>query len=200
VAELDGPVYGCDHLPPADDDATDALLERLGVRGRFHISVGTIEPPNKLPRLVEAYERARRRIDCPLLLVGPSGWGPGLTPTEGVVLVGPVDDGVLAGLYARARAVAYVPLHEGYGLPAVEAMRAGAPVLASAVPSVGEAALIVDPTDVGAIAAGLGRVVAEGWQREELLARGAAHAAELTWANAAARHARLWDQIRRGTR
>lgn len=200
VVELDGPIYGCDHLPPADVTATDALLERLDVHDGFILSVGTLEPRKNLARLVEAYERARPRLRCPLLLVGPSGWGPGLPPTEGVSFVGAVEDAVLAGLYARARAVAYVPLHEGFGLPAVEAMRAGAPVLASAIPSVGEAALIVDPTDVGAIAAGLGRVVTDGWERDELVARGSAHAAALTWDNAAARHAQLWDQVRRGTR
>jgi hypothetical protein len=70
-------------------------------------------------------------------------------------------------------------------------------VLASAIPSVGSAALIADPTDVGDIADGLLRLV--GRRRNELIARGRAHVAGLTWAKAAASHADLWDQIRRGT-
>ena len=201
VATLDGAIYGCDHLPPPDEDVTSQLLERLGVGERYLLSVGTLEPRKNLPRLVEAYERARDRIGrIPLVLVGPEGWGPGLAPSEGVVLAGPVDDAVLAALYGWATGVAYVPLHEGYGLPAVEAMRAGAPVVASPIPSTGDAALVVDPADVGAIADALVRVATDGPEREELVAAGRAHAAGLTWAAAAVRHADLWSQVHRGTR
>jgi glycosyltransferase involved in cell wall biosynthesis len=118
-----------------------------------------------------------------------------------VIPAGAVDDAVLAALYARAKGVAYVPLHEGYGLPAVEAMWAGAPVVASAVPSVGTsgAALIVDPTDVASIADGLVRVT-DWYERDQLVAAGRAHTAELTWGRAAERHAELWHQVSRGTR
>ncbi|MEY2567805.1 MAG: hypothetical protein QOE35_2334 [Actinomycetota bacterium] len=200
VTTLDGPLYGCDHLPPPDDAACDELLARLGVGDRFVLSVGTLEPRKNLPRLVEAYELVRAKLACPLLLVGPAGWGPGLVPSDGVIPMGAVDDAVLAALYRRATGVAYVPLHEGYGLPAVEAMHAGAPVLASPVPSVGEAALIADPTDVGDIADGLVRLTKDGARRDELVARGAVHVAELTWEKAAARHAGLWRQMYRGTR
>jgi glycosyltransferase involved in cell wall biosynthesis len=200
VTTLDGPLYGCDHLPAPDDAGADELLAGLGVGDRFVLSVGTLEPRKNLPRLVEAYQRVRATLACPLLLVGPKGWGPGLAPAEGVVLAGAVDDAVLAALYRRATGVAYVPLHEGYGLPAVEAMHAGAAVLASPVPSVGAAALLVDPTDVGDIADGLVRLTTDGARRDELIARGAAHVAELTWAKAAARHAGLWRQMYRGTR
>jgi glycosyltransferase involved in cell wall biosynthesis len=202
VTTLDGPMYGADHLPPPDEDAARALLDRVGVTGRFLLSVGTLEPRKNLPRLVEAYRRARADIrePLPLLLVGPAGWGEGLAPTEGVVLTGPVDDAVLAALYAWALAVAYVPLHEGFGLPAVEAMRAGAPVIASRVPSVGEAALLVEPTDVDDIAMALVRVTRTLRERNRLIAAGAAHTADLTWAKAAERHGRLWLQLARGTR
>jgi glycosyltransferase involved in cell wall biosynthesis len=199
---LDGPLYGCDHLPPRDDDGAAAVLDRLGVEEQYVLSVGTLEPRKNLPRLVEAFERVRPRLPagCRLVLVGPAGWGPGLPVAEAVHLAGPVSDAVLAGLYARATAVVYVPLHEGFGLPAVEAMRAGAPVVASAVPSIGDAALVVDPGDVSAIGEGLVRVVTDEDTRAELIARGTAHAGLLTWARAAERHADLWDQLRRGTR
>jgi glycosyltransferase involved in cell wall biosynthesis len=202
VATLDGAIYGCDHLPPPDEDAASQLLERLGVGERYLLSVGTLEPRKNLPRLVEAYERARDRLPdrMPLVLVGPDGWGPGVPPSEGVVLTGVVDDAVLAALYGWATGVAYVPLHEGYGLPAVEAMHAGAPVVASPIPSTGDAALVVDPRDVGAIANALVRVATEGAERDELVAAGRAHAAGLTWAAAAERHAELWSQVHRGTR
>jgi glycosyltransferase involved in cell wall biosynthesis len=202
VATLEGPLYGCDHLPPPDEDNASQLLERLGVGERYLLSVGTLEPRKNLPRLVEAYDRVRGRLPerMPLVLVGPGGWGPGLPPSKGVVLAGQVDDAVLAALYGWATGVAYVPLHEGYGLPAVEAMRAGAPVVASPVPSTGDAALVVDPLDVGAIANALVRVATDGAARDELVAAGRAHAAALTWAAAAERHAELWSQVHRGTR
>lgn len=202
VTTLDGPMYGADHLPAPDEDAATVLLDRVGVTGRFLLSVGTLEPRKNLRRLVEAYRRAQADIKepLPLVLVGPAGWGEGLVPTEGVVLTGAVDDAVLAALYGRALAVVYVPLHEGFGLPAVEAMRAGAPVIASRIPSVGDAALIVDPTDVDDMALALVRVARTRRERSRLIAAGAAHTAELTWAKAAERHGRLWTQLARGTR
>jgi glycosyltransferase involved in cell wall biosynthesis len=202
VTALDGPLYGCDHLPPPDDAAASELLDRLGVGGPFLLSVGTLEPRKNLGRLVQAYERVRGQIPdrAPMLVVGPAGWGPGVPPTDGVIPTGPVSDAVLAALYRAATAVAYVPLREGFGLPALEAMLAGVPVLASAVPSVGNAALVVDPLDVEAIAAGLVRVSTDGVERDQLVAEGTAHARGLTWARAADRHAGLWTQMTRGTR
>lgn len=199
---LEGAMYGCDHLPPPDDTAAAALLEERGVTGPFVLSVGTLEPRKNLPRLCAAFGRARPRLPdgCRLVLVGPAGWGPGLPPAEDVVLAGAVSDGVLAALYGRALVVAYVPLHEGYGLPAVEAMWAGAPVVASPVPSIGDAALVVDPVDVESIAAGLVRAGVNDEERVRLAAAGAAHAGGLTWSAAAARHGDLWDQLHRGTR
>jgi glycosyltransferase involved in cell wall biosynthesis len=202
VVALDGPMYGCDHLPPPDEQGADALLGRLGVEGAFLLTVGTIEPRKNLPRLIEAHGRARAHLPepYPLVIVGPAGWGEALVPTDGVVLAGAVDDAVLAALYARTVGMAYVPLHEGFGLPAVEAMHAGAPVVASPIPSTGDGALVVDPRDVASIASGLVAVASEGRERDDLVAAGAARAASLTWAAAADRHARLWDQVRRGTR
>ncbi len=75
------------------------------------------------------------------MVVGPDGWGPGLQPRDGVELAGHVSPGVLSALYAKAELLAYVPLVEGFGLPPLEAMRAGTPVVASTVPSVAGAAL-----------------------------------------------------------
>jgi glycosyltransferase involved in cell wall biosynthesis len=195
-------MYGCDHLPAPDDEDADDVLARLGVDGPFLLTVGTLEPRKNLPRLIEAYQRARLGLaDAPpLVVVGPAGWGPGLPPAEGVHPAGPVTGAVLAALYRRALAVVYVPLHEGYGLPVVEAMHAGAPVVASPVPSAGDAALVVPATDVAAIAEAVRRVVAEADLRADLVARGTAHAAGLTWERACQAHGELWSQLHRGTR
>jgi len=91
--------------------------------------------------------------------------------------------------------VAYVPLVEGFGLPVVEAMRAGAPVVASAVPSSGGAAHEVDPRDVEAIADGLVRVASDGALRAGLVARGLARVGPLTWRAAAEGHLAVWRRI-----
>ena len=194
------PMYGCDHLAPPDTAAAGHLLARLGVRPPYLLSVGTLEPRKNQARLVEAYRRARPSLPepWPLVLVGPPGWGvdPGsLARVPGVVLAGPVDDGVLSALYAGARCVAYVPLLEGYGLPAVEAMAAGVPVVASPVPSTAGAALQVDPLDEDAIAAGLVVVATHDGRRSELSTAGLLRAAELTWKAAAGRHVGVWKQV-----
>ena len=197
--EVLDPMYGCDHLPPPDTAGAAAVLDRLGVGGPYLLSVGTLEPRKNLTRLVAAYARARPSLPeaWPLVLVGPAGWGVdagalGLEP--GVVLAGAVPDGVLAGLYARARCVAYVPLLEGYGLPAVEAMAAGVPVVASPVPSTAGAALEVDPLDVDGIASALVEAAGDDDRRAELVSAGLLRAGQLTWKAAARRHAEVWRE------
>lgn len=195
--EVLDPMYGCDHLPPADRSGASAVLAGLDVAGPYLLAVGTLEPRKNLARLVAAYSRARPLLPepWPLVLVGPPGWGvevDDLRRVAGVAVAGPVPDAVLAGLYAGARCVAYVPLFEGYGLPAVEAMAAAVPVVASPVPSTAGAALEVDPLDVGAIAAGLVAAAGDDRRRAELVTGGLLRAGELTWKAAASRHVEAW--------
>lgn len=198
--EVVDPMYGCDHLPAPDPTAATEFLARRGVAGPYLLSVGTLEPRKNLGRLVQAYGRARPRLPdpWPLVIVGPKGWGDAIdsAPQAGVVLAGPVPGPVLSALYQATRAVAYVPLHEGYGLPAVEAMAAGAPVVATPMPSTGGAALEVDPLDVDAIAAALVEASTDERCRRQLVIAGEQRARRLTWAAAAARHVELWHRLR----
>jgi alpha-1,3-rhamnosyl/mannosyltransferase len=189
--------YGCDHLPPADAAATADLLSRLRVDGEYLLTVSTLEPRKNLRRLVAAYRAARPRLPepWPLVVVGPSGWGDELPPEPGVVLAGLVPAPVLAGLYGRARLVAYVPLMEGFGLPAVEAMYACAPVVASPMPSTGGAAFEVDPRDADAIADALVEVGSREGVRSQLVTAGVLRSSELTWEAAARRHVELWSEV-----
>jgi glycosyltransferase involved in cell wall biosynthesis len=186
---------GSDHLP---------LLPRVS-DGEFLLAVSTQEPRKNLSRLIEAYARIRTRLPepWPLYIVGPKGWSgrTGEKPVvgdgqEGVELLGPVSDDRLAELLATARTFAYVPLVEGYGLPPVEAMRAGVPVVASAVPSVdSERAFIVNPLDVDDIARGLLRVSTDDDLRTALVQRGRSFAIAQTWKIAADAHADAWRTL-----
>ncbi|HET6795119.1 MAG TPA: glycosyltransferase family 1 protein [Acidimicrobiales bacterium] len=188
---------GCDHLPPPDVEGAARVLAGAGVDGPYILSVGTLEPRKNLPRLVEAYGLARPALPgpWPLIVVGPRGWGGPLEAAEGVVPVGPVPASVLAGLYAGARLLAYVPLLEGWGLPATEAMHAGVPVVASPMPSTGGAALEVDPNDPGSIAHGLVVAAGDDDRRRALVAAGATRAAGLRWESVARRHTELWEKL-----
>ena len=121
-----------------------------------------------------------------------------------VVFTGPVPDVVLSEIYRRARAFAYVPLTEGYGLPPLEAMLVGVPtVVSDEVPSVRDLgavgpapARIVDPLDIDDIAGGLADILTDHVLRAELASRGAAYASTRTWRAAARSHIELWRSLR----
>ncbi len=193
---------GCDHLDPPDHEAGAALLAELGVGvdGRpagYLLSVSTLEPRKNLPRLLDAYAVARPRLPepWPLVVVGPSGWGPALEARPDVLLAGAVPGPTLSALYQGARLLAYVPLREGWGLPSVEAMASGIPVVASPMPSTAGAAMEVPPLDVEAIADALVTVAGDSAVRARLVAAGQERAAGLTWEKAARRHVELWEQL-----
>jgi glycosyltransferase involved in cell wall biosynthesis len=193
--------HGSDHLPEPDDAGAAALLQRLGVAGAYLLSVGTLEPRKNLDRVGLAYRSARLALPgpWPLVVVGPAGWGRAAAPTwasqPGVVVAGPVSGGVLAALYRRARLLVYVPLLEGFGLPPLEAMAAGTPVVASPMPSTGGEALEVEPGDVDAIADALVRVATDDGLRARLVERGRSRADALTWMASARAHVELWESL-----
>ncbi|HXY46026.1 MAG TPA: glycosyltransferase family 1 protein [Acidimicrobiales bacterium] len=192
---------GCDHLAAPDAEAGRRLLARLGVTGEYLLTVGTLEPRKNLRRLLEAYRQVRKGLPepWPLLVVGPTGWGPELLPGQGVIMVGRVDEAVLSALYAGARLVAYVPMAEGFGLPAVEALAAGAPLLvSSAVPSIVEhasPAVVVDAGETAEIARALGELATDDSRRAELARAGPPSVRERTWEAAARRHLQWWAEV-----
>ena len=204
--------WGTDHLPPPDSAGAQALLRRLGVDGPYLLTASTREPRKNLHRLVAGYRLARPSLPdpWPLVVVGPLGWGADALgsdggqdgpPPEGVVAAGLVTDEILAGLYRGARAFAYVPLAEGYGLPPLEAMTFGVPVVASTgVPSVvshaaAPSALRVDPMDADAIGEALVAAAVDESLRTTLSARGRALVAGRTWREAARWHTDLWGSL-----
>jgi glycosyltransferase involved in cell wall biosynthesis len=117
-----------------------------------------------------------------------------------VVLTGMVSPSELSALYAMARLLVYVPLEEGFGLPPVEAMAMGTPVVASPLPSTAGAAFEVDPLDADSIAGGLLSVATDEGVREGLCHRGRERSDELRWSGIARQHLTVWDLARPSTR
>jgi glycosyltransferase involved in cell wall biosynthesis len=149
--------------------------------GDYVLAVSTLEPRKNLPRLVEAYRRAHLN-GLQLLVAGAAGWGGVRVEGDGIRWLGEVRDDELARLYRGARCVAYVSLYEGFGLPVLEAMACGAPVVAgrnaASEEVAGSAAVLVDPLDPEAIAAGLAEAVDRG---DELRHRGLERARAFDW-------------------
>jgi glycosyltransferase involved in cell wall biosynthesis len=168
----------------------DAALARLGIHGPFVVAAGSIEPRKNLPRLLQAWSRIADDLDgWTLVLAGPKGWGPQLPKTPGVLLPGFLGDETLPGLFAAAEVFCYPSLYEGFGLPPLEAMAAGTPVVAGDYPCAGEvledAALRVDPMDTKAIASGLLTVATDTALRKRMVLQGRARATDFSWARAA---------------
>jgi glycosyltransferase involved in cell wall biosynthesis len=189
--------WGSDHLPPADLDAAQRLLSQLRVEGDFLLSVGTREPRKNLARVIAAFRRARPLLPgpWPLVVVGPPGWGLDVAPVEGVIVTGSLDDAVLSALYSRAKMLVYAPIAEGFGLPPLEAMREGLPVVSSPVPSSGGAVYEVDPLDVEQITDAIVEVASDDRTRSRLVAAGRAHSEALTWRASARAHVALWRSL-----
>jgi glycosyltransferase involved in cell wall biosynthesis len=183
---------------PLPVDKVAAFRRRQGLPERFVLFVGTLEPRKNLTRLVEAFSRICADDDVGLALVGAKGWLydevfariEALELGDRIIFPGYVTNGELPFWYNAATFLAYPSIYEGFGLPILEAQACGTPVITSEVSSLpeaaGDGALMVDPYDVEALATGMGRLLADSQLREELQARGRAHAAGFSWPRTAA--------------
>jgi len=176
-------------VPNAVEDVFTA--EGPAAAGEYVLAVGTLEPRKNLPRIAAA-------VPGELRIVGTRGWG-GVEPPPNVVWLGEVDDEELARQYRGARCLVYASLYEGFGLPVAEAMACGCPVVTSnvsALPEVaGDAALLVDPGSVEAIAAGIAALWTDPDRRRELAARGRARARCFTWERAAQETVAVYEAV-----
>jgi glycosyltransferase involved in cell wall biosynthesis len=160
----------------------------------YVLFVGTIEPRKNLVRLIKAFEIATLAGSIhDLVLIGPRGWKDAPVwaairespVSERIKSIGYVDDADLAAAYSGADVFAYPSLAEGFGLPTLEAMACGTPVLTSRVSAlpevVGDAALLVDPLAIDDIAAGLRRLLCDGGERARLVTVGFERVAHFDW-------------------
>jgi glycosyltransferase involved in cell wall biosynthesis len=204
------------HFTPHADSSDEAreIRARLGVKRDFILAVGSLQPRKNLVRLIQAYSKLRsQRSDFThqLVIVGRKLW---LSDeifeevnrqkwAEDVILTGYVTDEDLPALYRTATAFVYPSLFEGFGLPPIEAMACGTPVVTSntsCLPEVtGEAALLIDPLDEQQIADALLRIVGDSDLRTRLRAAGLEQAKRFTWREAAEKTLRLYQESVRHT-
>jgi glycosyltransferase involved in cell wall biosynthesis len=191
------------HLPDQGD--IEAARDHLGLRSRRYVAfLGTIEPRKNVPFLVEGWRRAVSDLEDPpaLVIAGGRGWDAriddALASVPGhleVLLPGYLPLDLLTGFLGGAEVVAYPSLGEGFGLPVLEAMACGAPVLTTtslALPEVGgDAVEYADPTAAG-IAAGLRSLLSRPQRRSELSAAAVQRAATFTWDACAEQHLRTY--------
>lgn len=187
-----------------DEERMLAALPR-----EFVFYVGRFHARKNLPRLLDAMAQlaASRGEAVPLVIAGRDMWSEQalrdhvakLGLVDSVHFPGYVSDAALARLYRRARVFAFPTLHEGFGMPVLEAMAHGVPVLSSNVSSLpevcGDAAVLVDPRDAAAIADGLSRILDDAVLRARLAAAGPARAKEFTWERSAREHLAVYQQL-----
>ena len=195
---------GTSFLAPA---ASRESLTSLGLTEPYFLFVGTLEPRKNLTRLLEAFARLpdSLRNGAVLAIAGGTGWGGVDVATiaerfgigDRVRVLGYVDDSQLATLYAHALFLAMPSLYEGFGLPLLEAMSHGTPVLTSncaSMPEVaGDAGMLVDPCDVDSVAHGLSELLSHDARRNALACLAKPHAASFSWDRAAEDTLRIFD-------
>jgi glycosyltransferase involved in cell wall biosynthesis len=194
-------------IPPREEEV-ERVRERYQLAHGFVLYVGNIKPHKNLVRLIEAYDLLRRRgFDLKLLIIGDEiSKLPALRRAvhkhklhKHVRFLGYLPDETLAVLYRLAEVFVFPSLYEGFGLPPLEAMACGTPVVTSNVSSLpevtGDAAVLVDPYEVESIADGVQRVLTDPALGAELRKKGIARAREFSWEQSVARTRELYREV-----
>lgn len=200
-----------EHFQPITDTAKRAAIRaKYGIGDKPYIfAIGTVQPRKNYARLIEALAEIRNLHDVSLVIAGGKGWLEDtmyhtldrLHMRDHVRLIGFADDDDLPALYSDALCLAFPSLYEGFGLPILEAMACGTPVLTSNVSSMpeaaGNAALLVDPYDTGALTDALISLISGESLRANLVERGFAQAKCFTWDKSAAQLREVYDALLR---
>jgi glycosyltransferase involved in cell wall biosynthesis len=185
----------------------DSVRLRYGLPEKFMLGVGTLEPRKNLPFLIRAFRQMRHanQTKLGLVLVGRTGWrsaalqGELGREAEDVVLTGFVPQADLVALYNLAEVFVLPSLYEGFGLPPLEAMACGCPVIVSnrgSLPEVvGDAALLIDPTCQNSLVAAIRAVEADSSLREDLARKGFERVERFSWRSAAVQTLELYRTV-----
>jgi glycosyltransferase involved in cell wall biosynthesis len=191
------------HAREIGAEESKRVYRRYGLDHPYILFCGTIEPRKNLPRVIQAFQ-ALDRPDLEMVLVGQRGWKEdieaALTKLAGRARrLGLVPRGDLEALYSQAAVVVYPSLREGFGLPVLEAMAQGAPVVTSAGTATeevaGDTALLVDPLDVDAIATAIERLLDDRSLAAQLGKAARERAATFTWSRAAELVAAVYSEV-----
>lgn len=192
---------------PINFAATHYTREKFGIGDRFVLAVGTLEPRKNLQTLVTAFEKLDLDPSLQLVIAGGKGWlsSPIIDAIEQspvrsrVVLTDYLGDDDLRALYSSCRLFVYPSLYEGFGLPPVEAMACGAPVVVSNIPvlveSTGGVARVADPHDAKDLARVMLDVLMKDDERARLANAGVKRAGELTWEDAAKKTLEVYETV-----
>jgi len=190
--------------------APEKIRAKYGLSAGYILYVGTIQPRKNLDTLIEAFSllKSERRIDCKLVIVGRKGWLydtlfariSELDLSNDVIFTGFVPDEELPFIYDGARVFAYLSLFEGFGLPPLEAMACGVPVVTSNTTSlpevVGDAGIAVPPTAVTEVAEALLRVIEQDDIAAAMRAKGLARSRSFSWESAARETLAVYRSVR----
>jgi glycosyltransferase involved in cell wall biosynthesis len=209
------PLAAAEHFGPIDDNRElQRVRHTYGIDGDYILSVGSIQPRKNLARLIRAYALLRENCSIDklpkLVLVGKCAWlydetlrtldKAGVKDT--VVLTGYVPEGDLPALYYGALCFVYPSYFEGFGLPPLEAMKCGTPVIVgdrTSLPEVvGDAALAIDPFDVEAIAGAIMRLIDDSALRRELSVKGQERSRTFSWLDTARKTLAVYEEVARG--
>lgn len=195
-------------VPWRRETAARHIAEKYGVTTPYLLFVGTLEPRKNIPRLVQAFDRVRKEIPHKLVLAGPDGWMIDQVNSaiyesncsDAITRIGYVaSTGDIAAFYSAADAFLFPSLYEGFGLPVLEAMKCGCPVVCannSSLPEVaGDAALYVDAQDVEGLAAAIEKIASDEAARQILAAKGRIQVANFSWASCANETASLYRRL-----
>ena len=189
VYEAPDPFYS-----PRSEDNIQKIKEKFNIGGDYLLCVGTREPRKNLERAIIAFaEISRVYADLTLIIAGKYGWGNDSSKFKvqsaklesRVKILGYVEKEDLPALYSGAQAFIYPSLYEGFGLPILEAMACGCPVVTSNLGSMkeiaGEAAILVDPVSISGIANGIAKIVGDSKTRNRLINEGQRRNLEFSW-------------------
>ncbi|MEZ5341697.1 MAG: glycosyltransferase family 1 protein [Acidimicrobiales bacterium] len=186
-------------VDPVDQASIDEVRSRFGLPERFVLWVGTLEPRKSAVGLIAPWSRYPM---SPLVVAGPEGWVPRWRRCPEVPRrpghSGQVDDADLRALYAAASVFVLPSFAEGFGLPVLEAMSQGTPVVTSTGTATAEvacdAAILVDPTDSSALAAAIGRILTDHELASELGEQGRQQALRCSWKSTGQHYAKIFDE------
>jgi glycosyltransferase involved in cell wall biosynthesis len=193
---------------PIDKYESTKIAKKYGVNNKFIIYVGTLEPRKNIPNLLKSYNILKNYgINHKLIITGKKGWKykeifetiEKLKLQNDVIFTGYVPDEDLPGLYNAADLFVYPSLYEGFGLPPLEAMQCGTPVITSNTSSlpevVGDAGIMVDPYDIDGLASKMYEVLTNEDLRNNMSKKGIERAKLFSWKKCAEEHLKVYEEV-----